>query len=52
MYDHLCGADIESPNKKIWKAKIPLKIKIFHVAPATECNSGKRQYIKKEVARV
>jgi hypothetical protein len=29
MYDHLCGADIESPNKKIWKAKIPLKIKIF-----------------------
>jgi hypothetical protein len=29
MYAHLCRADIENHNKRIWKAKIPLKIKVF-----------------------
>jgi hypothetical protein len=29
MYDHLCSGDVNEPNKKIWKSKIPLKIKIF-----------------------
>jgi hypothetical protein len=29
MYAHLCSADAEKPNKNLWKAKIPLKIKIF-----------------------
>jgi hypothetical protein len=29
MYAHLCSADTEKPSKKLWKAKIPLKIKIF-----------------------
>jgi hypothetical protein len=24
MYTHLCRADIENQNKKLWKAKIPL----------------------------
>jgi hypothetical protein len=29
MYTHLCRADTVNNNKRIWKAKIPLKIKIF-----------------------
>jgi hypothetical protein len=29
MYPDLCRADMENPNKRIWEAKIPLKIKIF-----------------------
>jgi hypothetical protein len=29
MYAHLCIADTENQNKNIWKAKIPLKIKIY-----------------------
>jgi hypothetical protein len=29
MYTHLCRVDVAEPNKKIWKAKIPLKNKIF-----------------------
>jgi hypothetical protein len=49
MYAHLCGADIEKPNKKMWKAKIPLKIKIFmwlmqHDAILTKDNLIKRKW--------
>jgi hypothetical protein len=29
MYDHLCSGDVNESNNKIWKSKIPLKIKIF-----------------------
>lgn len=29
MYDHLCSSEINNPNKKIWKAKIPLKVQMF-----------------------
>jgi hypothetical protein len=29
MYTHLCRNEIEKHNKRIWKAKMPLKIKIF-----------------------
>lgn len=29
MNSHMCNDSVTSPNKKIWKAKIPLKIKIF-----------------------
>jgi hypothetical protein len=29
MYAHLCSTDIDIYNKRIWKAKIPLKIKVF-----------------------
>jgi hypothetical protein len=29
MYAYLCGVDTENHNKKIWKSKIPLKIKVF-----------------------
>jgi hypothetical protein len=28
MYAHLCRADVENPNKRIWKAKIFWKAKI------------------------
>jgi hypothetical protein len=29
MYTHMFNNEADSPNKKIWRAKIPLKIKIF-----------------------
>lgn len=29
MYSHLCSDEVEAPHKKLWKARIPLKIKIF-----------------------
>jgi hypothetical protein len=29
MYDYLCRTEVENRNRKIWKAKMPLKIKIF-----------------------
>jgi hypothetical protein len=29
MYNHLFSWEVNSPNKKLWKAKIPLKINIF-----------------------
>jgi hypothetical protein len=29
MYNHLFSGDPDDPNTKLWKAKIPLKIKIF-----------------------
>jgi hypothetical protein len=29
MYAHLCRNEIEKHNKRIWKAKMPLKVKIF-----------------------
>jgi hypothetical protein len=29
MYAHLCGGEPGENNKRIWKAEIPLKIKVF-----------------------
>jgi hypothetical protein len=29
MYTHLCIGEVGGSNKKIWKAQIPLKIKVF-----------------------
>lgn len=29
LYSSLCSGEVNNPNKKVWKAKIPLKIKIF-----------------------
>jgi hypothetical protein len=49
MYTHLCRADIENQNKKLWKAKIPLKVKIFmwllqQNAVLTKDNLAKRNW--------
>lgn len=29
IYEHLFSGETDNPNKKLWKSKIPLKIKIF-----------------------
>jgi len=29
LYEHMFHTEIYKPNKRLWKAKIPLKIKLF-----------------------
>lgn len=38
-YKHLCRHEYGPSFKRVWKAKIPLKIKIFYVACLSECYS-------------
>lgn len=49
VYKHLCKDEITQPNIKIWKAKIPLKIKVFmwlieNNAILTKDNVSKRKW--------
>jgi hypothetical protein len=49
MYDHLCSSEINNPNKKILKAKIPLKVKIFMWLIQQEAILTKDNLAKKEL---
>jgi hypothetical protein len=42
MYTFLEKTIVGANYKRIWLAKIPLKIKNIHVAVVPECNSDKR----------
>lgn len=50
MYKSLCNQEVENPLNQIWKAKIPLKIKIFmwlifNNAILTKDNLVKRKWV-------